>query len=153
MTSIPAFHVSSRSRAEGKGIIFIQSRKDALSSGTFAVGISVHFNPATDDYPSGSIRIKTDLSDSLKASFSSTSIELINSYGKHNPTIDLTGRCRSSAEKSPKGLRYWVMIADNRRGQEGTPDIVGFVIHDRQGNRVAYGTGPVRSGDIKVEPS
>jgi hypothetical protein len=153
MTSIPAFHVSGPSSVLGKGIIFIQSRKDAASSGIFSIGITAKFNPATDEYPTGTIRIKTDLSDSLKASFSSTSIELINSYGKHNPTIYLTGRCKSSVEKSPKGLRYWLMIADNSSDQQGTPDIVGFVIHDRQGNRVAYGTGPLKSGDIKVEPS
>ena len=153
MTSIPAFHVSGRSKAEGKGLIFIQSRKDLSSSGTFTIAVNVKFNPATDDYPTGTIKIKTDLNDSLKTIFTSTSIELINSYGRSNPTIYLTGRCKPLAERSPKGLRYWIMIADNRRDQQGTQDIAGFVIHDRQGNRVAYGTGPLKSGDIKVEPS
>jgi hypothetical protein len=153
MTSIPAFHVSGRSSANGKAIIFIQSRKDASASGIFSIGINVSFNPATDDYPTGTVKINADLNDSLKSAFSSTSIELINSYGRVNPTIYITGRCKSSAERSPKGLRYWIMIADNRRDQQGTPDIAGFVIHDRQGNRVAYGTGPLKSGDIRVQPA
>jgi hypothetical protein len=46
------------------------------------------------------------------------------------------------------------MIADNKRSeQRETPDIVGFAITDRKGNRVAYGTGPVVKGDIVVAPS
>jgi hypothetical protein len=101
------------------------------------------------------IYIKTDLSDSAKGAFTATSVELINSYGKHNPTVYLTGRCK--AEQAPvgaavlKGLRYWVMIADNQRDNNGTPDIVGFAIHDGNGNRIAYGTGPLK-GNITVAP-
>ena len=30
------------------------------------------------------------------------------------------------------------------------PDVAGFAIHDRNGNRIAYGTGPLRSGDFSV---
>jgi hypothetical protein len=45
------------------------------------------------------------------------------------------------------------MVANNKKLNEpGTPDIVGFVIYDRNGNRVAYGTGPL-DGDIEVVPS
>ncbi len=71
----------------------------------------------------------------------------------------MTGRCNGDLSgvgaEVPKGLRYWLMIADNGRdaaGREGTPDIVGFAIHDRNGARVAYGTGPLKSGDFKVTP-
>lgn len=150
MTSISAFHVSGLSKALGKGIVFISSRKDAASAGVFSIAVNVQFNPTIDAYPIGSIQIKTDMSDSLKGAFASTSIELINSHGKHNPTIFLTGRCKTPNERAPKGLRYWVMIADNGKGREDTPDVVGFTIHDRNGNRVAYGTGPLKSGDIQV---
>lgn len=153
MTSIPALHVSTRSKASGKGLVFISSRQDAVSSGTFLISIKVQFNPATDAYPIGIVRIKTDMSDSSKDVFSSTSIELINSHGKHNPTIFLTGRCKGATEKAPKGLRYWVMIAANSRDKKGTPDIVGFAINDRNGNRVAYGTGPMKSGSIVIAPN
>ena len=151
MTSIPAFHVSSQSKALGEGLVFIASRKDAVSAGVFSIVVNVQFDPVTDDYPTGSVKIKSDMSDSLKGSFVSTSIELVNSHGKHNPTIFLTGRCKGSNERSPKGLRYWVMLVDNSRdGREGTPDIVGFAIDDRSGNRVAYGTGPLKGGNIQV---
>lgn len=153
--SIPAFHVSDPSKADGKGDIFIASRKDANSSGIFRVEVAVHFDPTTDDYPTGSLVIVTDLSDSAKGRFRATSIELINSHGKHNPTVFLTGRCTARDEGRRgelKGLRYWLMIADNKREEdrEGTPDIVGFAIHNRMGARIAYGTGPVRKGDFIV---
>jgi hypothetical protein len=46
------------------------------------------------------------------------------------------------------------MLANNMQEvSEGTPDIVGFAIHDNMGTRVAYGTGPVRKGDIVVVAS
>jgi hypothetical protein len=153
-TSIPAFHVSDFSKVKGGGDIFIQSRADAVSSGVFTVKISAQFDPAADDYPAGSLTIKTDLSDSVKALFKASSIELINSYGKHNPTVYLTGRCTAESGDAPKGCRYWIMIANNKKANDpkGTPDIVGFAIHDRNGNRVAYGTGPVKSGDFDIAP-
>jgi hypothetical protein len=157
-TTIPAFHVSDKSAAEGRGEVFIASRKDNASSGVFSVDLSVHFDPppsGTDDYPSGTLAIKADLNDSVRGVYTATSIELANSYGKSNPTIYLTGRCtidRAPAGRETRGLRYWLLVANNKAAdaKEGTPDIVGFAIHDRTGARVAYGTGPVRAGDIKV---
>ena len=149
--SIPAFHESDKSLAKGEGEVFIQSRKDAVSSGTFVVSISVHFDPAVDLYPAGSISIKVDMSDGSKGVFRATTIDLINSYGKHNPTIYITGRCDNDAQPAAKGCYYWLEVANNRRGNDGTPDIVGFAIHDRNGQRIAYGLGPLRTGDIDVQ--
>lgn len=156
-TSIPAFHVSDASKVDGVGDVFIASRKDIASSGVFTVRLSVHFDPlGADDYPTGSLLIKTDLSDSAKGTFNATSIELVNSYGKHDPTVYLTGRCAESTAGVPahRGLRYWLMIADNKKAadSQGTPDVVGFAIHDRTGARIAYGTGPLKSGDFTVAP-
>jgi hypothetical protein len=151
--SIAAFHVSDTSKAKGSGDIFIQSRKDIVSSGVFSVRLDVHFDPAIDLYPTGSLSIKTDLSDSAKGTFRATTIELINSYGKHNPTLYVTGRCDDDINPDAKGCRYWLMISNNKlANQAGTPDIVGFAVHDRNGNRIAYGTGPVRTGDFEVAP-
>src|SRR5689334_15399146 len=96
--SIPAFHVSDLSKVKGSGEIFIQSRKDAFSAGTFQVKLSVHFDPAVDEYPVGDVNIKVNLTDGSKGDFNSTSIELINSYGKHNPTVYLTGRCKADVQ-------------------------------------------------------
>ena len=36
---------------------------------------------------------------------------------------------------------------------EGTPDVISFLVLDGNGNRVAYGTGPVSGGDIVVDPT
>lgn len=151
--SIPAFHVSDISKVKGQGEIFIQSRKDAVSSGVFSVELSVQFDPAVDEYPIGNITIKADLSDGAKGVFLASSIELINSYGKHNPTVFMTGRCRDDISPDAKGCRYWLEIANNKSATaQGTPDIVGFAVHDRLGNRIAYGCGPVRTGDFDVMP-
>lgn len=157
-TSIPAFHVSDASKVDGSGDVFIASRMVGASSGVFTVKLSVHFDPlGVDDYPTGAVLIKTDLSDSAKGTFNATSIELINSYGKDNPTVYLTGRCSAepaAGGPAPRGLRYWLMIADNKKATtdtHGTPDVVGFAIHDRTGARIAYGTGPLKSGDFTVK--
>jgi hypothetical protein len=156
ITSVPAFHVSDISKASGFGEVFIQSRKDAVSSGVFLVRLNVKFEPPVDNYPAGPLTIEANLSDSIHGLYTATSLELINSYGKHNPTVYITGRCdvKTVAENTPQGCRYWLMIANNKQGsdKEGTPDVVGFAVHDRTGTRVAYGTGPLKSGDFSITP-
>ena len=57
------------------------------------------------------------------------------------------------------GCRYWIMLADNREGDHAvelpheTPDVVGVLVMNGRGRRIAHGTGPVVSGDISVSPS
>ena len=87
----------------------------------------------------------------------STSMEQVTTTGKHSPTMFINGRCRAS-KRTPvgalvpvRGCRFWMMIADNKRATEqGTPDVVGFLVMDGKGNRLAYGTGPLRGGDFEV---
>jgi hypothetical protein len=66
----------------------------------------------------------------------------------------MTGRCKTSSKTNEKfkGLRYWLMLVDNSRNNDGTPDIAGFVINDNKGNRIAYGTGPLK-GNVTVIPN
>ena len=71
--SIPAFHVSDKSKVKGGADIFIASRQDAVSSGVFSIKISAQFDPSVDLYPVGSLFIKVDLSDGTKGSFKATS--------------------------------------------------------------------------------
>jgi hypothetical protein len=41
------------------------------------------------------------------------------------------------------------MFADNQRERvEQTPDVIGFLIYDRDGKRVASGTRPVAKGGV-----
>lgn len=149
MTSIPAFHVSTKGKAEGTATVLIPCRKDSVSSGTFSLTVFIQFDPTVDPYPNGSLKLKTDLSDSLKSTFIATSMELVNSYGKHSPTIYVTGQCKSSA--GVKGLRYWLTITDN--GAAVNESLAGFAIHDNTGKRVAYAMGAITKGNIKVDPS
>jgi hypothetical protein len=152
---ISNFHVSDKSKIIGSGqVALLPNRKDGLHSGIFDVKVDAAFDPAVNDYPVGAVRIDVDLSDSFKGSARSTSIEQVNSFGKHTPTAVITGRCTvDSTGTTPVGCRFWLLIANNKTpSQQGTPDVVGFVIYDRNGDRVAYGTGPLR-GDMEVTPT
>ena len=67
----------------------------------------------------------------------------------------ITGRCKvtqAALGTPPLGCGFWLLVANNKKPAEarGTADVVSFVIYDRNGNRVSYGTGPVASGDIEV---
>jgi len=153
---IPNLFISNRSAIEGKATVEILRRKDAVHAGMFAVRANLSFDPSVDPYPVGSLDIKVDLTDSVKGTVIAKTVEEINSMGKHTPTLFATGRCdfrpAEHAEVLP-GCRYWIVFADNRRADEGTPDVIGFLVYDRNGKRIAYGTGPVKTGDVTVKPS
>jgi hypothetical protein len=43
------------------------------------------------------------------------------------------------------------MLIDNKKPSgSGTPDIISFLVFDKTGKRMAYGTGPVVEGDIDI---
>jgi hypothetical protein len=143
-TSIPAFHVLGLSKAKGKGDAFTFNDRDATSSRVFHIDMDVSFDPATDDYPAGTLSIQTDMNDGAKGIFIASTIELINSYyGKQDPTIYLTGQCKSTAHPTAPidGCRYWLMVVNDTKDNNRTRNIVGFCIQDRNGNRIAYGAG------------
>jgi hypothetical protein len=155
---IANFDISDRSKVTGSGQVkLVPHRQDANHSGVFRLTVDVSFDPAVDDYPQGKVRINVDLSDSFEGRADSASIEQVNSFGKHTPTAVIAGRCRiklTDGGTAPVGCRFWLLVADNRKkGEQGTPDVASFVIYDRNGNRVAYGTGPLEEGDIEVAPS
>ena len=151
---IPNLHTSNRSLIEGRASVFIRRRKDAAHAGVFTVEGTIKFDPAVDAYPSGNMRIRVDLSDSEKGVFKVTTVEQVDTMGKHTPTLYASGRCSFDGDTKVVGARYWLMMADNKRGQdEETADVIGFLVFDRNGKRVAYGTGPVREGDIVVKPN
>jgi hypothetical protein len=153
---ISNFHISDRSKIEGSAKVALLPHRAGPNSGIFTVRVSVGFDPGVDDYPTGSVSFDIDLTDSFKGSAASTSIEQVNSFGKHTPTVVITGRCKVTLAdgKPPLGCRFWLLVANNKKPTEqGTPDVVSFVIYDRSGNRVSYGTGPVASGDIEIAPT
>lgn len=97
-----------------------------------------------------------NMSDSSIVHFKSTTVEALSSTGKHSPTAYIMGRCivKASNNASFKGCHYWITLADNKKlEKKRTQDVVGFLVLDGNGNRIAYGTGPVEKGDIRVAPT
>ena len=149
---IPTLQVCNKTQVEGKALVKIASRSDAVHKGTFTILIKLGCDPAGTGYPVGTLEIvKLSMSDSLvQGVITAVSFEQVTSTGKHTPTVYLNGRCK--VEKA-SGCRFWLMIADNKKpNAKGTPDVVSFLVLDGSGKRVAYGTGPVVEGDIEVAP-
>ena len=148
---LPTLQVSNKTDVSGKGRVEIydRGRTDANPFGSFKIGIEAHCDPP--DYPEGSLKMSIDLSDGFMGVVESKTFYQLTSMGKHTPTAFLSGTCNVSGYK---GCRFWLMIANNKgKPEDKTPDIISFLIMDGKGNRVAYGTGPVVEGDIKIDPS
>ena len=149
---IPNIFLNNVTQVEGKALVHLFSREFG-TSGTFAIRIGAVSAPPT--YPAGNLEMDIDMSDSSIFHLKSTTVEALSSTGKHSPTAYIMGRCEVEApDRVYRGCHYWITLADNsREGDEGTPDIVGFLVLDGNGNRIAYGTGPVEKGDIFVAPT
>jgi hypothetical protein len=148
---IPTCQVCNPTEVKGKAYVKIDSRSDATHNGSFKITIEAKCTPP--GYPSiTTLVIEVNMSDSIaQGQIVCATIDQMTSTGKHSPTVYLNGRCKA---ENVKGGRFWLMIADNQReGAKGTPDVVGFLVLDGSGKRVAYGTGPVVEGDIIVAPS
>lgn len=150
---IPTLQVCNPTKVTGLAMVKIDSRKDTSNDGTFKVAIDSN-NPIVCDvkgYPAGSLKIKDiRLTDSaITGDITVTSIEQVTTTGKHTPTVYLNGRCKA---KGLKGGRFWMMLVDNKKKSGNvTPDIIGFLVLDKTGKRMAYGTGPVVEGNIIVQ--
>jgi hypothetical protein len=151
---VPNLHTSNRTLARSKAEVFILARKGGSQTGTFAVEGYLKFNPLTDDYPVGNMTIRVDLLDSAKGAFQVKTVEQLDTTGKRTPTVFATGRCFGDVGAKAVGCRYWLMMADNKAANAAqTPDIISFLIYDRNGKRIAYGSGPVVKGDVSVTPN
>ncbi len=146
---IPTLQVCNPTGVGGNATVVIQSRQSGTHAGKFGIRIELDCDSGGDGYPSGGFTMNVDMSDSIiTGTIESTSLEQVTTTGKHSPTAYLNGRCKAD---NVRGCRFWLMLADNKQANaQGTPDVVGFLIFDGKGNRVAYGTGPVVDGDIKV---
>ena len=150
---IPNLHTSNRTEAKVTALVQIVRRQDSTHAGTFTVKGTFKFNPLVDDYPSCSLSITVDLTDSVKGTFISRDVQQLDTTGKVTPTLFATGKCNFDGEnaRDVRGCRYWLLMADNKREEEReTADVISFLIYDRNGKRVAYGTGPVAKGDVSI---
>jgi hypothetical protein len=147
-------HTSNKTVVRSSAQVSIQRRKDTAHAGLFSVDGSLTFNPATDNYPSGTMRIRVDMADSAKGVFVVTTVEQLDTTGKVTPTAYATGRCNADVDVRALGCRYWLLLADNKSAREQqTPDVISFLVYDRNGKRLAYGTGPVLKGDVTITPT
>jgi hypothetical protein len=146
---IPNIFLNNESKVEGKATVHIDQRMDLFHSGDFTVVIGASCTPPA--YPAGSVKMEINMSDSSIVYFESTTIEAISSTGKHTPTVFLMGKCVVKSENTRlEGCHYWIKLANNGEGEKGTPDIISFLVLDGNGKRIAYGSGPVKYGDIYV---
>jgi len=146
---IPTLQVCNATGIRGSGVVRIDSRAQSGLNGTFRIKVELKCEPDGSGYPSGGLIIGSiQMSDSILGDIKATTFEQITTTGKHSPTAYLNGRCEA---REVKGCRFWMTIADNQReGAKRTPDIVGFLVMNGAGKRMAYGTGPLVEGDIQV---
>ena len=153
---IPTLQVCNKTEVVGEGEVHIPARMDIAHSGSFKIRVRLGCDPESG-YPDGGVAIHgISMSDSfVQGTLVATALEQVTTTGKHTPTVYLNGRCNvdGPVEGNVKGCRFWMMIADNGRPvpfQRGAgPDVVSFLAFDGQGNRIAYGTGPLR-GDVNI---
>ncbi|HKO57856.1 MAG TPA: hypothetical protein VJ276_18455 [Thermoanaerobaculia bacterium] len=154
---IPTLQVCNGTTSVGGGTVQILARQDLQHTGKANIKIQMGCDPINGNgYPSGAFSMNVSFSDSSVATVSSTTVEQYTTTGKHTPTLYANGRCNASnpgAATIP--CHWWLTIANNRGANQpnGTPDIVGFLIVDKTGKRLTYGTGPLVSGDINITPT
>jgi hypothetical protein len=142
---IPTLQVCNPTSVKGEATVKLASRADAAHAGVFTLKIGVG---CTSAYPEGSMDLIVDMSDSFKGTITATQFDQVTTTGKHAPIAYMNGRCRGG---NIVGCRFWLMVADNPQDKLG--DVIGFLVFDGKGNRVAYGAGAVDAGDIVISPS
>ena len=149
---IPTLQVCNGTKATGGANVFLSKRVEPGKTGLFNIRISVTCDLATNGFPTGSVDMQFSLSDSSITNFRAVSIDQLTTTGKHTPTMYLNGRCMANGGTIP--CHYWLTLSNNKDPNvAGTPDVVGVLVVDKTGKRLTYGTGPVRGGDINVEPT
>jgi hypothetical protein len=133
------------------------SRVDKVPhDGTFTVSVSMTCD--INGYPTGTLSISAiSMSDSsLQGTITATTFEQLTSTGMATPTAYMNGRCTfPSTTGIISGCHYWIMLVDNKQSLTPvpvptTPDFISFLVIDKSGKRIAYGTGPVTSGNIDI---
>jgi len=161
-TQIPTLQVCNLSTNGGPGAVFgnesfnVSERAGGPFTGNFNVSIEVECDPGSG-YPIGSVMISgISMTDSVvQGTIISTTIDQVTIAGKDTPTVWLNGRCTVQGDPAgvppPSGCRYWMMLANNNQNANpgpaaATPDIASFLVFDKTGARIAYGTAPALFG-------
>lgn len=154
IAQIPTLQVCNVGKAEGTAQVFLSRRVDINHAGTIDItAADVGCDPqSSNPYPTGSISMRFSLSDVTTISdLRVTLIEQMTSVGKHTPTTYMNGRCTANGGTVP--CHFWLMLVDNHNpGTPDTPpDVLSVLVVDKAGNRLAYGTGPIKTGEITVQ--
>lgn len=151
--SIPTLQVCNAGKVNGSANLYFSRRDDIDMAGTIDITVSnVSCDPqSSSPYPTGTITMRFSLTESSVSDVQVTLVEQMTTVGKHTPTTYMNGRCIANGGTVP--CHFWLMFADNKVLSIDTPgDVVGVLVVDRLGNRLAYGTGPIRTGDISITP-
>jgi hypothetical protein len=138
--------------------VTMQSRLDNIGhTGTFIVNVSMSCD--SNGFPAGMLNI-TGISmtdSSVQGTIQATTFEQLTSTGMASPTAYMNGRCvlATSAGGPSTACHYWIMFVDNKQPLTPvpvptTPDIISFLVVDKSGKRIAYGTGPVTAGNLDI---
>ena len=151
-TQIPTLQVCNIGKAFGTAQVHLSRRQDINNAGTIDIIASdIGCDPqSSSPYPIGTISMRFSLSDTSISDLRVTLIEQMSSVGKHTPTTYMNGRCLANGGTVP--CHFWLMLVDNKLNPIDTPaDVLSVLVVDKAGNRLAYGTGPIRTGDITVQ--
>lgn len=141
----------------GSGFVDLISRKDATHSGIFDVTVKVTCD--SNGFPTGSLTLfNISMTDSaVQGTINATTFDQLTSTGRATPTAYMSGRCEASSATgaAPTPCHYWIMFAHNNTEPSvgEAPDIVSFLVFNKSGQRIAYGTGPLAQGSIAVSPT
>lgn len=148
---IPTVQGCNIGKAHGTANVYLSKRVDINHAGTIDITVSdVGCDPVGGDgHPTGAITMRFSLSESTISDMQVTLIEQMTTTGKHTTTTYMNGRCLANGGTIP--CHFWLTLTDNKLPNlSGTPDVVGVLVLDKKGNPLAYGTGPVKSGDMSV---
>jgi hypothetical protein len=150
--------------SSGAPLVHIPSRALGALTGNFNVRVSASCD--ANGFPIGALALSgISMSDSAPGLSAITSVRLdqITSTGHDSPTAYMSGQCMAQIASAAgtvmtEPCRFWALFATggpNALAPSLGPDIVSFLVFDKTGKRIAYGTGPVVSGSgtIQVSPT
>ena len=148
---IPTLQVCNVGKASGSAQVYLSRRDDLTTNGTIDITVADVScdSQSSNPYPTGNISMRFSLSDTTISDMQATLIEQMTTVGKHTTTTFMNGRCMANGGTVP--CHSWLMLANNKWSPIDTPaDVVSVLVVDRLGNYLAYGTGPIKTGDISV---
>jgi hypothetical protein len=150
--TLPAVQECRDTHASGLTSGVLENRKDAQHSGQFRLTFDLGCSGASSDVQVRNLEIHAqELADSDKGIERVISedgpVKLVSIGPAMAPTVFVSGPCRGGG---PNGCQFWLMLVDNGSDSGTASDLVSFLVSDKSGKRLAYGTGPIKQGDVLI---